>query len=306
MTQYTLELNGMTCNSCEKIITRAIEKYSGRVKQIDAAKGYVEFEAQNNLFGQIKTDLAKKGYSEKGQPGTRGNPENIINYFKSIALSENQTEAEAKLVNYAIGSLLMLAIISTAFYFLFLQSITNGSRYIPLIALAVLTSVAATFSYIHMKLYREISCQNGMMVGMTIGMITGFLVGAIIGATSGMFMGSFIGLVAGIALGINIGKCCGIMGAMEGAMAGLMGGIMGAMTSVMLLNDNLILFLYILFIACSAILFGLSYMMYREQGEIITAEFKTGFKEFAIISIGFAVALMLIMVYAPKGPLTFV
>lgn len=157
-----------------------------------------------------------------------------------------------------------------------------------------------------MMCYRkEISCTNGMMVGMTIGMIAGFMCGAIIGATNGMFFGAVVGVIIGMILGCNVGRCCGIMGALEGLMAGLMAGTMGAMLSVMLINDNLIAFMYFLF-GCSAIILGgLSYMMYRESGPISNDQLGINFTGFLLASLLLTVVLVAIMFFGPKGSIIY-
>src|SRR3989338_4093346 len=115
------------------------------------------------------------------------------------------------------------------------------------------------------RAYKEFACMSGMMIGMTSGMVSGFLLGFLVASTNGMFVGSMFGILVGISLGIWNGKCCGIMGIMEGMMAGFMGGLMGAMTAFMLLNDNLILSMIIIFIISAIILFSLNFMIYKEM-----------------------------------------
>jgi len=51
---------------------------------------------------------------------------------------------------------------------------------------------------------------------------------------------------------------------MEGLLAGMMGGVMGAMTTLMLLNDNVLLFFPFIFASSAVILMGLSYMVYKD------------------------------------------
>jgi hypothetical protein len=120
-----------------------------------------------------------------------------------------------------------------------------------------------------------------------------------------MFVGSVAGVVFGVILGFTLGKMCGIMGAMEGLMAGLMSGIMGAMTSVMMLNDNLVAFLYFSFGICLVVMGGLSYMMYREIGFSEKNELKTNFIEFAIVCILISSVIVGLMFYGPKRPLVY-
>ena len=115
------------------------------------------------------------------------------------------------------------------------------------------------------RAYKELACMSGMMIGMTLGMIAGFLPGFFVASTNGMFVGSLFGMGTGIILGAWNGKCCGVMGIMEGLMAGFMGGLMGAMTAFMLLNDNLLPAMIIIFLICAVILFTLNYMVYKEM-----------------------------------------
>jgi hypothetical protein len=56
-----------------------------------------------------------------------------------------------------------------------------------------------------------------------------------------------------------------VLWAMEGMMAGLMGGTMGPMLTVMMLNDNVLIFLPIFLVTCLGILFGLMKIVYQEH-----------------------------------------
>jgi hypothetical protein len=229
-----------------------------------------------------------------------------MSYISSIATGEKHVETERNLINYTLNSLLILIILGSLAYSSWLRNLPSGSNYLPLIVLSILGSISVVFSYYHMMCYRkEMSCTNGMMVGMTVGMIAGFLAGAIIGATNGMFVGSVVGVIIGMLLGGNLGRCCGIMGAMEGMMAGLMAGTMGAMLSVMMINDNLMVFLYFLFAICIVILGALSYMMYREAGAASKNDLNINFSGFVITSILLTAVLVAIMFFGPKGALIY-
>ncbi len=307
MKEFKLELSGITCEACGKLIKRVAEQNGAVVTALDMEKHSVIVVCEPENLDKLKQELAEKGYPEKGkEAGSRGNPNRIKKYVSAIVAGESHVEVESKLMNYAIGSGITLILLTGLGYVMISKTIENVVAYIPLLLLAILGSVMTVFSYRHMSCYRKsISCMNGMMVGMTMGMITGFMVGALIGATNGMFIGSVGGMIVGIALGANIGRCCGVMGAMEGIMAGLMAGIMGAMTSVMMLRENLVLFLYILFGVCAFVLGGLSYLMYREAGGVQKTEFRTKFGEFFATSLAFALLLMAIMLYGPKGLLIY-
>jgi hypothetical protein len=297
----------MTCGSCEKLIERVAQQNGANIREIDAKTGVVALSCEEGTLEGLKKQLAEKGFSERaGDAAPRGNPSRVKAYLSSIIAGEPHVEVESRLVNYALGSTAALVMLGGIGYAAALPSFSSLPAYMPLLVLAILTAVMTVFSYLHMSSYgKGISCNNGMMVGMTMGMISGFMVGALIGATNGMFIGSVAGMGAGIALGGNLGRCCGVMGAMEGVMAGLMAGIMGAMTSIMMLRENLVLFLYILFGACAFVLGGLSYMMYRESGAAPKESLGTGFAGFAGTCALFAIALSLMMVYGPKGVLVY-
>lgn len=308
MKNYTIELTGMTCGACEHLIEKVLQRNGARVTEIDATKGMVALECEENSLPSIKQQLAEKGFAERtGQLTERGNIESVIRYISAVITVQPQAEVEARLLNYTIGTTIVLALLTGIVYFLLLGTSQSRSAYASIFALAVITAVSTTYPYIHAQCYnRGISCTNGMMIGMIMGMMPGFMIGALLGATNGMFIGSTIGLIAGIAVGAKVGKCCGVMGAMEGIMAGLMAGIMGAMTSVMMLNDHLIEFLYILFAVCVFVLAGMSYLMHREAGAVPKQEFRASFPAFLLTSIAIWALLIAIMLFGPKGPLTFI
>ena len=307
MKEFKLELSGMTCDSCGKLIKKVAEQNEAVVTAIDFEKHSVTVACEPEKLDKFKQELAEKGYPEKGKEGgTRGNPERVKKYILAIVAGEPQVTVETKLMNYTIGSLLTLIILGSITYTTFLKNIRNVAEYIPLLFLAIIGAAVITYSYYHMKCYRKtMSCMNGMMVGMTMGMIPGFMVGALIGATNGMFIGSIVGMGVGMLLGASIGRCCGVMGAMEGIMAGLMAGLMGAMTSIMMLRDNLVFFLYILFGICTFVLTGLSYLMYRESGAAPKIEFKHHFIDFLATTGLFAILMTLMMLYGPRGLLIY-
>ncbi len=307
MKEFKLELTGMTCDSCTKLIKMVAEQNEAVVTAVDFEKHSVTVACEPEKLDKLKQELAEKGYPEKGKEGgTRGNPERVKKYISAIVAGEPHVAVETNLLNYAVGSMAVLTVLGGIAYVTILKDLANVSAYAPLLLLTIIGAVVTVYSYYHMKCYRKaISCMNGMMVGMTMGMITGFMVGALIGATNGIFIGSTAGIIVGMALGGNIGRCCGVMGAMEGIMAGLMAGIMGAMTSIMMLRDNLVLFLYILFGVCAFLLTGLSYLMYRESGAAPKVEFKYNFTDFLSTAATFAILIAAMMLYGPKGLLIY-
>ncbi len=227
-------------------------------------------------------------------------------YLLAILAGEQHVEVESKLLRYSLGSMAILIVLISLIYSTVLKNFTNASAYLPLFLLVIATAVATLFAYNHVHCHRKnMLCMNGMMIGMTMGMIIGFIVGAIVGATNGMFIGSLIGMGTGIILGLSTGRYCGIMGAMEGIMAGFMSGLMGAMTSIMMLRDNLVIFIYIMFGICVVILGSLSYMLHREEGPTQKIELQTNFWNFLAASTAFSLLLMAIMIYGPRGILVY-
>lgn len=301
MKEIALKLDGMSCGSCEKIIAMVAEQNGASVKGIDAGKGEVVLLCEEDDAAVIRQQLAEKGFGERKEDAARGDPGRLTKYLLSILAGEPHVKAESMLMNHAAGAAVALVALASLGY---AAGAGGGIAYAPLAFLAILGTVVTLSSYRHIACYRKnMTCTNGMMAGMTVGMISGFLLGALVGATNGMFVGSVAGMATGMALGGNLGRYAGVMGAMEGLMAGLMSGIMGAMTSVMLVNDNLLAFLYLLFGACAAILGGLSYMMHREAGP--AAESSAGFASFLATSMIFSIALVALMVYGPKGPISY-
>jgi large-conductance mechanosensitive channel len=233
--------------------------------------------------------------------GERGDPKNVKKYVLELISGEPRLEVETKLATYAMISLAGIIVA-----FSLLASTVGIGKYLPFAILSAITGVCAAYCSSHLSCYRKsISCMNGMMAGMTSGMIIGLMVGLVIGATNGMFIGSVAGAIAGIAIGAGIGRYCGVMGAMEGIMAGFMGGTMGAMLSVMMLNDNLMLFMVIAFAICIFMVGGLAYMMNKEQGGVDKTLFKASLARFLMFSVLFSVMMIAVIVYGPVGPITY-
>ena len=227
----------------------------------------------------------------------------IMAFVSNLLNGSGETALERKVLKMSLISLIALLCISSALYIFVGSSLQISSR-IPFLAYTLLSSVAIVASITHFRAHqREFSCMHGMMIGMTIGMAAGFLFGAIIGATNGMFVGSIFGMAVGMLTGAYCGKCCGIMGVMEGMMAGVMGGTMGAMLTVMMLNDNLLAFMALFFVACMAILASFAYMLYEARQGRHEHKLAT-FGSFFFSSLLLAAIAIAIILYGPKGPIT--
>jgi hypothetical protein len=298
----------MTCDSCDRLIRRLAEQSGATVKEINVKEGYVTVLSEEASLEDFRQKIAEKGYTERKEPlSERGNPARVVKFVRAVVAGEPEMAVETTLFNHALGALAVLILLGAAAYFALIKDMPKSQEYVPVLLLAIGGSIVTVSSYQHVMHYRKsMSCMNGMMVGMTMGMISGFLVGAVIGATNGMFIGSVAGMAVGITGGISLGRCCGVMGAMEGIMAGLMAGIMGAMTSVMLINDNLVVFLYMLFGICTFVLGGLSYLMYREAGAAPKPAQMPEFSIFLAKCTLLALIIGLIMIFGPKGPITFI
>ena len=217
-------------------------------------------------------------------------------------------QEEKQIVKVGLIAFIIIAAAMGMLYLGYFKSIHNFGVKYGLYSLY--TSIAVTVIGIgiwHIKSYRHtFTCSMGMMVGMTIGMMSGFLLGAIIGATNGMFMGSVYGIFIGMFIGAWSACNCGIMSIMEGLMAGLMGGLMGAMTTVMMINDNLAIFIPILIGSIVIIMIGMSVMIYKESVEHRdNIPKKDKFEMFSYVSLLFILAMLttFIMVYGPKSAL---
>jgi hypothetical protein len=239
--------------------------------------------------------------------GERGNPENIKKYISSILAGDHHVAVESKLLTYALASALILMILGFFGYGLLFKAFISAVNATSFLLLIIAISVTLAFTYFHMLCYKKnLSCSNGMMIGMTVGMIAGFVIGATVAATNGMFIGAVVGIAFGIYIGFALGRHCGIMGALEAIMAGLMSGLMGAMTSIMLLNDNMMAMIYILEGIGIVTLGGLSYMMHREAGHADMRNLNANFLKFFLVNVLISAGLLLIMVFGPKGPLTYI
>ncbi len=264
-------IKGMHCESCTKTLSRAIGSVSG-VKEanieLSTGKASVKYDSETANMEKIFSAVEKSGYAPvtaENAQAQKTMPSKDI--FSHLLFDKTRFHMERGMIKIALATFLSLAAIETLAYYAFFSGVPrfvsrNYGAYIFYLMLAVTLNGSALW---HLRAYhRRISCQTGMMIGMTIGMLSGFLLGAIIGATNGMFAGATYGMLVGMAFGAYSGRCCGIMGIMEGLLAGLMGGLMGAMTTFMLINENVLLFMPLLFGSTAVILVGLTYMIYKD------------------------------------------
>ena len=261
----TISLSGLDCDSCNKVVARLAERSNCRLLSLDFDAGNIVVEdSDDSSISRFKEALQEAGYGVNGTPLQRGSLSRPLKFLSDV-LSKAEYSVEREILEAGVASLiLMLALTMLAFYLPALSAVRN---YLPLLLLGAFGTAASYLALAHHRAFSSAaSCMTGMMVGMTIGMMGGFLAGALSGAANGMFVGSLAGLAIGVFFGVLAGLQIGVMGVLEGMMAGIMGGTMGAMLSVMLFNDHLFEFLIVLFAACILVLFGLSYMLFRENG----------------------------------------
>jgi len=227
---------------------------------------------------------------------------------KRLFSDSDEMHAEKQMLQVGVLAFLLILGALAALYFGFFRTIPDfGARYGTYLIYITVSVVTAGVGIWHVKAYRHtFNCSLGMMAGMTIGMIVGFLFGAIIGATNGMFTGSVFGMFLGMFTGAWCTRNCGVMSVMEGLMAGLMGGLMGAMTTVMMLNDNLAIFMPLLIGSVVVITGGMTVMIYKESAEHHQNIKKSdAYEMFSFVSLLFILAILttLVMVFGPKSAL---
>ncbi len=307
---YELEMRGMNCESCAKIIVRTVSKHAGAsVKQIDTNTNKVALECTPEQLSQIREKLKEQGYQlllpgEKEEKGYEaGSLGRGLAFVSGVAKGSPGFSVEHRLLKYSVQSALLILLVQALLYLTvfrstpkFLESYWSVTL---LAAVSVVTLIAGAY---HAQVFRKTTgCMTGMMVGMTFGMAAGFLIGAFAGATNGMFIGSLVGIAVGMWFGYYTGRCCGVMGVLEGMMGGLMAGTMGAMLSVMMVYDNLVPFLFILTGIEVAIMWAFGYMLYKEYGSIKEGAIDVNAIDFAAYALAFDLVLTLVFVFAPKA-----
>lgn len=308
--EYELTLHGMHCESCEKIIRRAVARHqSAEVRELDVQGNKIRIECREDQLASIRKELTEKGYQllfagESPNEGFEaGAMSRGLDFLAKSLDGAPGFEAEHKLIKYSLSALVIILLTQMVLYLALFNRIPKFiDTYWSVTLLSSVSVVALIATYYQADAFRKkTSCMTGMMVGMTFGMAGGFLIGAFVGATNGMFVGSIVGMVAGMGLGYYSGKCCGVMGAMEGLMGGLMAGTMGAMLSVMMIYDNLIPFLFILTAVELVIMAAFSYMIFKEHGNLEGRALNVTWLEFIVVTLAFDLALTAVYVFAPKA-----
>ncbi len=226
-----------------------------------------------------------------------------------IFFGQNSRQSvEREMIKLALMTFGVLLVLAGIGYWGFLLNNPNFLPRFGLLLLYLMIGGVANSAVIwHLRAYKNVSCQTGMMIGMTTGMLSGFTVGLIIGVSNGIFVGAVVGLVFGFLLGGWAGKCCGIMGVLEGQMAGFMAGPMGAMTAIMMVNDNYLWFIALALFFEIVIFAGLMFLVYKENaGQGLNIVKKTAKQDFfPFLAVNFIILLFLawLMLYGPKSAL---
>ncbi len=298
MMEKQVVLTGMSCESCNILISRLALKNEVRVKSFDPLTGtyWFEYESEGTL-NSLLAKLERMGYSSLGKPSQSRRMVSVFSAFLSGEYPAEREMAATAAVSFVLSAGLQLALYS------FLGLRDQFAKILPLMLfLDASLSITALALWQFLSVRKNVPCATGMMVGMTIGMVLGFLAGFSFGATNGMFVGSVVGMALGMALGAWAGSCCGVMGTLEGLMAGLMAGTMGAMLAVMLIADNLLAFAAILLATCIVITGGFAYMLFKEFGAVERAQ---GHEKVLLYVAMSSLALSAIAVLGPKSVFVF-
>ena len=298
-----LYVPSLHCESCEKRISRVLGKEHG-VDSMSFEDDAINIVYDNDSItkSSIIDKIESLGYRVSDVPidGLK-----FSERYKHYKENPNEYSIEKTSLYYALIMTVALWIVPILTYMAFFRDTQNfWSSYIWWffylnISIAF---IGATIRVI-LSYNAKITGMTGMMIGMTIGMQTGMMIGAVLGATNGFFVGAMAGMILGVLVGAILGNCCGVMGVMEGMMAGLMGGTMGPMISVMMIADNILLFMPLYIIINIIILLGLWYMHYE------SAVYKAprvvrkpiDFMTYASVSIVVCAVITFIMLYAPRN-----
>lgn len=297
-----LPIRNVTCEACEKVIGRMLEKFpQARVESISPDAQTLALTCEEADVSAIKEKLRAYNYLNE-------DPAEKTHFWftlQSILAGKTGFEAENRLLTHTLGLVCVLFLVLGIAYLGWFNRNESFLKIWPVLALIPLGIAANAGALAHVRrLQHHFNCTNGMMTGMIIGMISGFMAGAILGATNGMFTGSVVGMGIGMGASAYAVRKTGVMGVLEGLMAGLMAGTMGAMLSVMMLNDHPIAFLYILFGACTLVLGGMSYFLVKEIGPIQGEGKSTGFIPLALTSVLVLLALLALILWGPQSIFT--
>ena len=297
-----LSVQNISCESCERVISRLVSRFNdAKFESISADGKTLLLSCNEKDVEKIKGVLSQYNYLEE-QP---------VKFYAGFVAKQLFSDSSAFLAERTFLTRLLVVFgvifsMLALFQIFVFNNIEVGKKLWPVLLLVPFGIILNMTSLWHARLLRKnFACNTGMMIGMTIGMMSGFMLGVILGATNGMFIGSVVSMFAGMFLGAWAGKPVGVMGVLEGMMAGLMGGLMGPMLSVMLITDNLIVFLYLFFIACTAIIVGLSYLIFRESGPIMDEKVVPSFTTMLFSALLVLILIVLLAMFGPKSAIAW-
>ena len=293
------------CDSCVKVITRKFQSIQG-IHKLDINQDSIDFDFNEDAITaeDIITSIQNIGFRASLRPFERKSFKERWNHFNE---HPHKYEMPIRAVKYSIYALLILIVFQLIAYVGLQNSLPDlFSRYgwwLLYLDLSV-ASIGGTVWYMASH-KTDVSCMTGMMIGMTVGMQTGMMIGAVVGATNGFFVGAMVGMLTAVVAGTLTGAVCGIMGAVQGMMSGVMAGTMGAMITVMMITDNVLVFMPFYMAINVLILGGLIYLYYEDvvEGKKEPHKIHIDFPTFASACVIVTTALTLIMIYGPKSPL---
>src|SRR3989338_1116155 len=263
----------MTCNSCERLISKAVESLGGKVHRISASEGRATIEIEEGKQEQMLAKIKEAGYGPHVQGGSgemreqQGSSalgggisfasfeQEAADFFKRL-LNAGELSIERDILKMSVFTLLALFALSFVAYLFAWNKGGQGALY-QFVLYGMVANVAALAAISQINTYgRNLSCMNG------------------------------------------------IMGVLEGMMAGLMGGTMGAMLTVMMLADNLLLFMPVLFAACIAILLGLAFMMHQNHRHA-QRESAVSFGTFFMLALCASIIVAAVIMYGPRASIVF-
>lgn len=271
MQLYEAKINGMTCSSCERIITKYVSGLEGvTLVSISAQKGRLLIKTDGDKRAEVEKAVEEAGYkvsdyaardsaesplpaeekevSEKkegdccSKPGKKAAESSCSSdsaalvSFKSIfyGILDDKPEwvAERRILVHSIGSLVALGLLLAFLYAGIWQNIPKfATDMLPLLELAAVSIVAIVAAGYHFASYHK---PISCSIGMMEGMTFGMMTGFMVGALLGASSGMFWGSVLGTIIGCIAGVWAGRPSGVMGIMEGLMAGVMSGTMGAML------------------------------------------------------------------------
>lgn len=295
----TIYCPDITCESCVKILSKALQKEG--IKQVIINHDAIEVSHDDNITEkELIRIIQENGY--RASLNAFDN-KTLFLRVKEFFTNKEKYEIEYRMIKYSILALAFLCTLDVlAYYALFKNTPDFVAKYAWWLFYTNLAVVSIGAAIWHLKSYKsQVTHMVGMMIGMTFGMQTGMMLGTIIGATNGLFVGGTVSMLIAVGVGYYNGKCCGIMGIMEGMTAGVMGGVMGSMIGTMFSVDHIFYFMPIFILVNILIMLGLSIMLYEEMVEDKKVQKKQiDFITYMAYCLIATTILTLFIIYGPK------